>query len=125
MITNTPYGRLLGARQIQDDKGRTLVTLNAVEPLAGRPEFLHGGVIAGMLEMACITAVQDALGNPDLRIKPINVAVDYLRGGLMLETFAHAEIIRMGRRFVNASASCWQQDEAKPIATARMHFQIG
>lgn len=124
MIAASPYGRLLGVERGHAPDGSPLLRLRAAEPLEGRPGFLHGGVIAGLMEMACLDAVVEALSGRAVRISPIDVSIDFLRGGAMDEVFAQATILRIGRRFVNVAATCWQSGPERPIATARMHLQI-
>jgi uncharacterized protein (TIGR00369 family) len=91
--------------------------------LLGRPGFLHGGAIAGLIENAAWVAVLDAIPD-DARIKPITVTVDYLRGGAMAKTYAEAQIVRLGRRIANVLVTAWQEDRAKPIATANLKMMI-
>jgi acyl-coenzyme A thioesterase PaaI-like protein len=91
---------------------------------AGRPGFWHGGALSGLLEMAAVTAVQAALGIEMQRLKPINVSVQFMRGGLEKRTFAVGRVIREGRRLVNVTAEAWQDDRAKPLAMAQMHVMI-
>ncbi len=93
------------------------------EGFTGRPGFLHGGAIAGLLENAAWVTVLDALPEGAM-IKPISVTVDYLRGAARLETYAEAEIIRLGRRITNVLVTAWQEDRTKPIATANMKLMI-
>lgn len=125
-LTSTlpPYAKMIGARHDEAD-GKPILSMNWRPELEGRPGFLHGGVIAGLLELACYDALHREFpqGGP-IRIKPTNVAVDYLRGGLMVDTHAEAQIVRIGKRVANASALCWQDDRSKPIATARMHLLL-
>lgn len=94
-----------------------------VDGLMGRPGFLHGGAIAGLLENAAWVTVLAALP-AEATIKPISVTVDYLRGGAMAETYAEAEIVRLGRRIANVLVTAWQEDRAKPIATANLKMMI-
>lgn len=89
----------------------------------GRPGFLHGGAIAGLLECTAWIAVLDALP-AGATIKPISVTVDYLRGAAHVETFAEAEIVRLGRRIANVLVTAWQDERAKPIATANLKMMI-
>ncbi len=89
----------------------------------GRPGFLHGGAIAGLLENAAWVAVLEALPE-GATIKPVTVTVDYLRGGTHVDTYAEAEIVRLGRRIANVLVTAWQEDRAKPIATANMKMMI-
>lgn len=119
-----PYAEMIGARRDTSD-GEPVLTVSWQHEIEGRPGFVHGGVIAGLLEMACYEALNDEFRDGILpRIKPINIAVDYLRGGLMIETHAVARIVRIGKRVANATALCWQDDRSKPIATARMHLLL-
>lgn len=92
--------------------------------VAGRPGFWHGGALSGLLEMAAVTAVQAALGIEMRRLKPVNVAVQFMRGGVEKRTYALGRVIREGRRLVNVSAEAWQDDRAKPLAMAQMHVMV-
>ncbi|MDB5686982.1 MAG: PaaI family thioesterase [Rhizorhabdus sp.] len=120
-----PYAVMLGIRVIETADGSLLISLPPSEQLEGRPGFLHGGVISGVLEIACYQALFRELGDDELpKIKPIDVSVDFLRGGAMIETFAVARIVRIGQRVANATAEAWQSDRDKLIATARMHLLL-
>src|SRR3546814_11382216 len=69
------------------------------DDVLGRPGFLHGGAIGGLLEMAAIVALHAALESEGGgRIKPINVTVDYMRGGREKETRAQGTVTRLGTR---------------------------
>jgi uncharacterized protein (TIGR00369 family) len=92
--------------------------------VAGRPGYWHGGALSGVLEMAAVTAAQVALGIEMRRLKPINVSVQFMRGGVEKRTFAIGRVIREGRRLINATAEAWQDDRAKPLAMAQMHLMI-
>lgn len=119
-----PYAEMLGLRREFDEEGRSRWTMPFDEVVVGRPGFLHGGAIAGLLEFAALGALHDALGEEGLIVKPINVTVDYLRGGTAHETFASGTVTRLGKRVANVTASAWQRDPAKPIATAQMNLLL-
>ena len=101
----------------------TRVTMPFADGLLGRPGFLHGGAIAGLLENAAWVSVLDALPG-DAKIKPVTVTVDFLRGGAPVETYAEAQIVRLGRRIANVLVTAWQEDREKPIATANLKMMI-
>ena len=123
-LIQPPYAEVIGARR-NNATGEPILTIGWRNEIEGRPGFVHGGVIAGLLELACYEALTNEFREGELpRIKPINVAVDYLRGGVMIDTHAVAQIVRIGKRVANASALCWQDDRSKPIATARMHLLL-
>jgi uncharacterized protein (TIGR00369 family) len=119
-----PYADLLGLRPERDDAGALVWRMPFREAVVGRPGFLHGGAIAGLLEFAALGALHDALGAEPANIKPINVTVDFMRGGVDQDTFAGAVITRLGSRVANVEAHCWQGDRTKPIAAARMNLLI-
>lgn len=123
-MIQTPYAEVIGARR-NTSTGEPILTIGWRSEIEGRAGFVHGGVIAGLLELACYEALTNEFKDGELpRIKPINVAVDYLRGGVMTDTHAVAQIVRIGKRVANASAVCWQDDRSRPIATARMHLLL-
>ncbi len=95
------------------------------DDVLGRPGFLHGGAIAGLLEMAAIVALRHALAEEGGgRVKPVNVTVDYMRGGRDKPTRAIGIVTRLGTRVANVEAVAWQDDRAKPIAAARMNYLV-
>jgi uncharacterized protein (TIGR00369 family) len=94
------------------------------EDVVGRPGFLHGGAIAGLLELAAFTTLSRALHEERVVMKPITVTVDYMRGGNPLDTFAAATIERLGARIANVEAQAWQKDRTAPIAAAQMNFLL-
>ncbi|MFN3425289.1 MAG: PaaI family thioesterase [Novosphingobium meiothermophilum] len=121
-----PYARSMGMRIDGMLDGAPLLAMSRTDRATGRPGYLHGGAIAGLLEIAAIMALHAELGDEDarVRIKPVNISVEYLRGGLTVETFARGEVIRAGRRIANVRAEAWQSDRTKPLASCWMNFLI-
>jgi uncharacterized protein (TIGR00369 family) len=117
-----PYAKLLG---LSTDRtgGETLWIMPFREEVVGRPGFLHGGAIAGLLEFAALGTLYEAL-DEGVVVKPINVTVQFTRGGVELETYAAATVTRLGRRVANVEAHAWQEDRAKPIASAQMNVML-
>ena len=125
MTALPPYAQLLGLRTERAADGETLWVMPFREQVVGRPGFLHGGAIAGLLEFAAFGRLFEALGGEaGVTPKPINVSVDFMRGGVDHDTFAAATITRLGNRVANVEAHAWQQDRAKPIAAARMNLLL-
>jgi uncharacterized protein (TIGR00369 family) len=118
-----PYAQLLNLRIDDGDQG-PLVVMPFHEDVVGRPGFLHGGAIAGLLEFAAFTTLSRELGDEGVAMKPITVTVDYMRGGTARETFAEAVIERLGARIANVEAFAWQRERSKPIASARLNFLL-
>ena len=121
-----PYAISLGIGVERIEAGAPLLTLDFAEKVHGRPGFLHGGAIGGLLEMAAIAALRRALATRGAvpRLKPVNVTVEFLRGGTDQRTFALGRVTRAGRRIANVSAEAWQDDPARPIATAWMNVLL-
>jgi uncharacterized protein (TIGR00369 family) len=120
-----PYAELLGLSVAGEDAGAPLLRMPFAAGVMGRPGFLHGGAIGGLLEMAALAALHAAFDDADRpRIKPITVTVDYMRGGREAETFAIGTIARLGNRVANLEAQAWQDDRTKPIAAARMNVLL-
>ena len=117
-----PYAQLLQLRTEERD-GSLRFVMPFHDDVVGRPGFLHGGAIAGLLEFAAFTALSRAIGDEVVK-KPITVTVDYMRGGTPQDTFAEAVIERLGKRMANVEAFAWQGEPGRPIASARINFLL-
>ena len=125
MTALSPYAQLLDLRVMSHEDG-DVVVMPFASDVTGRPGFLHGGAIAGLLEFAAFSALAKALGQERAAMKPVTITVDYMRGGAQAlgDTFAAARIERLGKRIANIEALAWQQDRTTPIAAARINFLI-
>ena len=59
------------------------------------------------------------------RLKPVNVSVQFMRGAGPQRLFALGLVERAGRRMVNVTALAWQEDRARPVASAWMNVMLG
>jgi uncharacterized protein (TIGR00369 family) len=117
-----PYAELLRLR-IDDQERGPLVVMPFHDDVVGRPGYLHGGAIAGLLEFAAFATLARAIGDEAV-VMPITVTIDYMRGGADRDTQAAATIERLGRRIANVEAFAWQSERSKPIASARINFLL-
>lgn len=123
-MTLPPYAELLGLT-VEAGAGAPVLVMPFGPDVIGRPGFLHGGAIGGLLEMAAVVALRHALeADGGGRIKPINVTVDYMRGGRDKLTRAQGSVTRLGKRVANVEAVAWQDEPDRPIAAARMNYLI-
>ena len=124
--TLPPYARALGIEVDRIDGAVPVLGLDFSERVHGRPGFLHGGAIGGLLEMAAISALRVALAERGAmpRLKPVNMTVEFLRGGTEQRTYAVGRVTRAGRRIANVSAEAWQDDPARPIASAWLNVLL-
>lgn len=124
MTALPPYAILLQLRAETDADGAPIFVMPFHDDVVGRPGFLHGGAIAGLLEFTAFAALRHALGGAPTTMKPINVTVDYMRAGQPRDTFAAATIERLGTRIANIEAYAWQKEREAPIAAAQMNFLL-
>jgi uncharacterized protein (TIGR00369 family) len=125
-ISLPPYALALDMEVAADIDGTPVIGMPFADKVQGRPGFLHGGAISGLLEMAAVAAIHQALRakGSDSGIKQVNVTIDFMRGGLGQMTYAVGEVIRLGRTMANVEARAWQGDRSKPIAIGTMHYLI-
>jgi uncharacterized protein (TIGR00369 family) len=119
-----PYARFLGISTRRSDEGELQFVMPFADVVLGRPGYVHGGALAGLLEFAAFGALYDALGSQEAKVKPVNVTVQYMRGGIQHDTFASAVVTRLGKRVANVEAHAWQLDRAKPIAAAQLNILL-
>lgn len=121
-----PYADALGIDIDHDEDGNPVLFFDYSERVAGRPGFLHGGAMSGLMEMACMAALRAEMERrgETMKLKPVNVAVEFMRGGTEQRTFAMGSVTRAGRRVALVNAECWQDDRAKPIALAQMKILL-
>ncbi len=140
LVGRVPYIRFLGV-----EFDRRVDELTAVLPfkddLIGNPFLpaIHGGVIAGFLEITDIVGLGwaqlwdgvesgalDAKALKDGAMprlpKTIDMTVDYLRSGLPRDAYARARITRAGRRYASVQVEGWQDNRDRPFAQATGHF---
>lgn len=121
-----PFAREMGMTVDHMQGGLPVIAFDYGPHVMGRPGFLHGGAMSGLMEIAAIAAlrVTVAAEEPAVRIKPVNITINFMRGGREARTYALGEVTRIGRRVANVEAKAWQDDPAKPIATVFMNFLL-
>ncbi|HUQ12709.1 MAG TPA: PaaI family thioesterase [Novosphingobium sp.] len=121
-----PYAAAMGMAVERFEGGAPVLAFDFAERVLGRPGYLHGGALGGLLEMAAIGALRAEISRrgSGSRVKPVNVTVEFLRGGTAQRTFAIGRVVRAGRRVAHVTAEAWQDDPGKPIATALMNVLL-
>lgn len=123
-----PYADFLGISVVGQEDGAPLLRMPYADGLGGQPGLLHGGAIAGLLEIAAVAAIDATRPvEADARemFKPITVTVDFMRPGRHRETFACGRVVRIGNRIANVDVSAWQEDRERLIASAWMNVAVG
>jgi uncharacterized protein (TIGR00369 family) len=120
-----PYAQFLGIGTRRSETGELQFVMPFGDVVLGRPGYVHGGAIAGLLEFAAFGALYEALGAREgVTVKPVNVTVQYMRGASRHDTIAAATVTRLGNRIANVEAHAWQLDRAKPIAAAQLNVLL-
>lgn len=126
MAELTPYAAALGIAIDRVEDRVPVLRVEFSDAVQGRPGALHGGAISGLLETAGYALLKGALADAgrDAAMKPINLTVQFLASGKPRPTFAKARIVKLGRRTANLSVEAWQDDPARPIASAVMNVMV-
>jgi uncharacterized protein (TIGR00369 family) len=125
MKTLPPYAKFLGISTRRDSNGELQYIMPFSDVVVGRPGYLHGGAIAGLLEFAAIGAILEAFDeDEEVSVKPINVTVNFMRGGTNQFTIAAGKVTRIGNRVANVEAHAWQDDRSRPIASAQLTARL-
>ncbi|GAB2784507.1 PaaI family thioesterase [Halomonas shantousis] len=124
VLADMPYARRIGVSAIHDAQGWCF-TLAANDHNVGNVllQAVHGGVVAAFMETAATLDAMLAVKTARLP-KIIDFSIDYLRPAKLKATHARCELLREGSRLANVRVRAWQEDEANPVATARMHFML-
>jgi uncharacterized protein (TIGR00369 family) len=124
LVDLIPYARWLGLRLDELD-GELVVTMKFSEHLIGNPALpaLHGGTLGALLESA---AIFELLWRSETVVLPktITVTVDFLRSAGPHDTHARGVVTRHGKRVANVRIEAWQDDRARPVASAHAAFLV-
>lgn len=121
-----PYARALGMQIKGHEDGVPIITMPFGDNVIGRPGYLHGGAMAGLLEIAAMASLYAALDQRGQKysVKQVNVTVDFMRGGANHMSYAIGKVNRLGRKLANVEAAIWQEDRNRIICAAQMHYLI-
>lgn len=122
-----PYADFLGIRIEGERNGAPLLVMPFSEGLLNLQGGIHGGALAGLLEIAATAAIDATLEegeDPRSVFKPITVTVDFMRPGLPTDVYACGEVVRVGGRIANVSVNAWQDSPDRIIAAAHMNLAI-
>jgi uncharacterized protein (TIGR00369 family) len=125
LFATSPFARWLGIRDHDQGTEQGSLVMPFSPKIIGNPILpaIHGGMTGAFLETTAVVGVARELGVAAMP-KPIGLTINYLRSGRALDSYASVSIVKQGRRVVAFEAQAWQDDRAKPIASAFGHFML-
>ena len=126
-IELSEYARTIGVEIDGWYGNRPVLALDYKAELCGNPGMFHGGAVGALLEMAAVATLEAELQakQSSAPLAPMNSTIEFLRMAGEERTYASADIVKAGRRLANLSATLWQGDPEKPVATAVFNIAIG
>jgi acyl-coenzyme A thioesterase PaaI-like protein len=142
ILNGVAYAKMLGAELQPPEHSEALcqLVLPAEWRNVGNPQLpaLHGGVIAGLMEVGGWLGGIQVLNSQAIResgqssaaagagswVPPqlVDFSIDYLRSGRLQPLYLESRLIRLGRRITNVEILAWQADRQTPVAKARAHY---
>ena len=83
----------------------------------------HGGIIASIADTAGGIAAATTISFPQDKVNTIDIRIDYLKGATDTDIFVVAQVIKVGKRIINADMKVFQ-DEDDLIAIARASYSV-
>lgn len=119
-LLRSPFHRFLKLQLVECADGRAEMTLPFRDDFLANPAapYVHGGVIASLLDVVGDYAVASQLGHG---VPTIDMRVDFLRPAGREDLVAEARVIRSGRTIAVADAEV-RNAEGKLIAIARLLY---
>ena len=120
-----PFNAHLGLRVASLEPGSCRVVAPFRDVLIGDPfrPALHGGVLSTVLDTAGGLAVYSTLG-PGRTASTVDLRVDYLRPGRLVDVVCDAKVIRVGNRVAVTSMTLHHGDPAEAVAEGRGVYNI-
>jgi uncharacterized protein (TIGR00369 family) len=123
----SPFTEYLGVRrhsrpELAAHAADALFRLPFRQDLVGNPILpaIHGGVVAGFAQTAGILHVSFTNQLPrETPPRAVDFSIDYLRSAKPIDTWARCHTVRQGNRSALVQITLWQDDEKRPVATAR------
>lgn len=126
LLDAIPYCRFLGITVEDGADGGIVSRLRFGQQIVGNAALpaIHGGAIGAFLETAAVVELLRIAPADGPLPKPVDLTIAYLRSARAVDTLARTIVTKHGRRVVNVRVEAWQDDPARPVATAQGHFLV-
>ena len=110
-----PFNNHLGLEIVEVTKTHARLKLPFDKDHVGDPfrPALHGGALATLADSAGGTLVLAATSHED-KVSTLDMRIDYLRPADLVDTFADADLVRVGARAAVVRIHVWQADKSEP-----------
>ena len=119
-----PANKMIGMKVDQISVGKVKVHVPYQEMFIGdyRQGFWHGGILASIADAAGGLAGFTTLTSPEDKINTIDMRIDYLAPADKSDIFVEVNLIKVGKRILNADVVLYQKDIHNPVAVARCAY---
>ena len=109
LVTRAPYHQWLGLKvtALHDDGIELTATWRAEWVVNLERRYIHGGVLAALVDLTADWAMLKKLGRP---VPTIDLRVDYLRPGISEYFELQAEVMRLGSRVASTRMEFYGAD---------------
>jgi uncharacterized protein (TIGR00369 family) len=125
-MSQTPFVAGLDGVTVEGGNGFARMRLPYSEKLVGNPDtgVVHGGVITGMLDQCCGTAVGTGLPNPSA-IATLDLRIDYMKPARPgADIIFEARCLKVTQDVAFARGVAYQDSPDDPIANATAAFML-
>lgn len=126
-IEAIPHARALGMRLDRIGAGEAWISMPWDAQLVGDPRsgVIAGGVVSTLMDTCCGAAVMSDPGHSG-STATLDLRIDYMRGATPGQGLtAHAECYHLARSIAFVRATAYDDDTARPVATATGAFTLG
>lgn len=127
MQNAVPFNRFLGMQFEVAERGYCRIRVPFREDFIGDPTrpALHGGLAATLADVAGGLAVWTYADDPRSRVSTIDMRIDYLRPGRLIDLYAEARVVRVGSRVGVADMFVFHADApTEYVATGKGVYNI-
>ena len=120
-----PANKLFGLVIIDIDDGYVKINVPFKEEFIGDAlqNLWHGGILASIADTAGGIAAATTISFPNDKINTIDIRIDFLKGAINKDIYAVADVIKVGKRIINADIKIYQ-DEDDLITIARASYSV-
>ncbi len=121
-----PANKMIGMKVLKLSIGKVEIYVPFKEDFIGdyRQGFWHGGILASIADAAGGLAGFTTLSSPADKINTIDMRIDYLTPAIKADVFVMVNLIKVGKRILNADVFLYQTDIKNPIAVARCAYSV-